>query len=99
MNWLAALFAFRVVVASTGLLLIGHLLLTSHVYLSRRAFLFFALAVISFAAIGYYRAFPLSSSAGSAQATGDLIETLFVIGCVGALLEHVFGDRRRHADS
>jgi len=99
MNWLDALFAFRILVAITGLVLIGHLLFTSHVYLSRRAFLFFALALISFVAIGYYRVFPSSGGVNSAQATGDLIETLFVIGCVGALLEHVFGDRRRHADS
>lgn len=99
MDWLTALFAFRVVVAITGLLLIGQLLFTSHVYLSRRAFLFFALAVISFISIGYYRLFPLSNSVSSAQATGDLVETIFVIGIVGALLEHVFADRRRHQDS
>src|SRR6185436_2903681 len=97
MDWLTALFAFRVVVIITGLVLIGQLLFTSHVYLSRRAFLFFALALISFAGISYYRIFPMPPS--DVQATGDLVETIFVIGIVGALLEHVFADRRRHEDS
>ena len=97
MNWLSWLYALRIVVATAGLVLMGRLLSTALAYLSWRAFAYFFIAVVSYAAIGYYRFFPFG--APDNPTLRAFLETTFVVGLAGCLWERVLADRRRRHDA
>ena len=98
MDWSVVLTVFRALIATAGLVLIGRLTFARHAYLSTRAYVFFAMAALSFLGVAYWGFIHLSDPA-SGLAVTHVLETLYAIGIVGGLWEHMHADRQRLKDS
>ena len=92
----AVLFALaRVAFGALGLVLIGRLLRNARAHVSRRAFVFYGVALATYAVLLVLRA-RITAGLPDPPELRQLIEMVFATALAGALLEHVGADQKRH---
>ncbi len=99
MNGDLLLSILRVVVATAGLVIVGRLVWASYVYLSTRVYVFFALALISYLLIGFFRFLAPLLRLSADETLVQNLEILYAIGIVGCLWEQVRADLKRYTGS